>query len=71
MEKVCGKFTVKIVNNLHTYVLTYLNRLIHGLMTVAFKFHKTFTLSVSAWPYPPNLLSFKVGDLMRCKCTSK
>jgi hypothetical protein len=25
----------------------------------------------STWPSPPNLLSFKIGDLMRCKCSSK
>lgn len=35
IEKVCGKFATKTVNNLHSYIVTYLNRLIHGLLSVA------------------------------------
>ena len=34
-EKVCGKFATKTVNNLHSYIVIYLNRLIHGLLKVS------------------------------------
>lgn len=34
-EKVCGKFATKTVNNLHSYIVLYLNRLIHGLLSVS------------------------------------
>ena len=29
-----------MVHNLHSYIITYLNRLIHGLLSVAQKFSK-------------------------------
>jgi hypothetical protein len=31
-EKISGKLSVKVVKNLHTYIITYLNRLIHGIL---------------------------------------
>mgnify|MGYP000934344076 CR=1 FL=1 len=34
-EKSAGIFTVNVVNNLHSYILLYLNRLIHGLLKVS------------------------------------
>lgn len=72
VEKVSGKFSVKVVNNLHSYIIGFLNRLIHGLMKVAKQMHDDYQLGqFSFWPSPVNLLTFKVGDLMRCKCSSK
>ena len=38
-EKACGKFAVKTVNNLHRYIVLYLNRIIHGLLTVSKKLY--------------------------------
>ena len=35
IEKVCGKFATKTVSNLHSYIVIYLNRLIHGLLKVS------------------------------------
>ena len=71
LQKACGKYSAKIVNNLHSYIITYLNRLIHGLISVSYRFFKGHQLSKSAWPYPPNLLTFHIGDLFRCKFSSK
>ena len=34
-ERICGKFSLKVVKNLENYIIIYLNRLIHGLMTVS------------------------------------
>lgn len=34
-ERICGKFSVKVVNNLQNCVVVYLNRLIHGLMSIS------------------------------------
>jgi hypothetical protein len=62
-----------MVKNLHSYIILTLNRLIHGLLLVSKQF---FEKEVKEhgwedWPSPPNLITFKVGDLMRCKCASK
>jgi hypothetical protein len=61
-----------MVKNLHSYIILYLNRLIHGLLTVSHEFHnKEVDKSWQDWPAPPNLVTFKIGDLIRCKCSSK
>ena len=61
-----------MLNSLHSYLIAYLNRLIHGLMNVARRFYDRCELSGNSnWPSPPNLLTFTVGDLMRCKISSK
>lgn len=65
---ISGKYASKIVKNTHSYTIAYLNRLIHGLMTVSKDFYDNSGLREEvSWPSPPNLLSFKVGDLMRWK----
>jgi hypothetical protein len=69
LEKISGKFSYKIVKNLHEYIVIYLNKLIHGLLKVANK--RYALLDNGNWPSPPCLLSFKIGDLLRCKCSSK
>jgi hypothetical protein len=70
-EKACGKFAYKIVNNLHSYIVLYLNRIIHGLLTTSKELYDTKLSNKARWTSPPDLLSFKIGDLMRCKCSSK
>lgn len=71
-EKISGKFCSKVVKNLHSYIIAYLNRLIHGLLKVAKDFFEENNLSkFTFWSSPPNLLSFTLGDLMRCKYSSK
>jgi len=40
MEKAFGMHAFETVNNLHNYVILYLNRLIHGLIRAGNKFHK-------------------------------
>lgn len=71
IEKACGKFAFKTVNNLHSYITLYLNRLMHGLLTVSKTLFETKLSSKARWTSPPDLITFKVGDLMRCKCSSK
>lgn len=71
-EKACGKFTTHMVKNLHTYIVLYLNRLIHGLLTVSKEFYeKEVDKNWDDWQSPPNLVTFKIGDLLRCKLASK
>ena len=71
LEKAAGKYSTKTVNNLHTYIVTSLNRVIHGLLKVAKRLWETKLSTKARWTAPPNLLSFKLSDLMRCKCHSK
>jgi hypothetical protein len=71
MEKAYGKFSIQMVKHLHSYIILYLNRLIHGLLIVSNKFYKKIDKSWDEWQAPPNLLTFKIGDLIRCKCSSK
>ena len=72
MEQIAGRYSIEIVNNLHSYLITYLNRLIHGLMNVAERFWvKSNLKDNSNWPTPPNLLTLSVGDLLRCRLSSQ
>ena len=70
-QRVCGKFSTKVVNNLKNCVVVYLNRLIHGLMSVSDTLYKAKMKGMPSWPSAPNLLSFKVGDLLRCRISSR
>lgn len=70
-EKACGKFAYKTVNNLHRYITLYLNRIIHGLLKVSKELYDTKLSTKARWTSPPDLITFKIGDLMRCKCSSK
>jgi len=70
IENVTGKFSCKVVNNLENYIVIYLNRLIHGLKSVSTICYKQMS-GMPSWSSPPNLISFKIGDLMRCKFSSK
>jgi hypothetical protein len=70
-EKAAGIFTVNIVNNLHSYILLYLNRLLHGLLKVSKRVYDRELIGRARWTSPPNLISFKIGDLMRCKIGSQ
>lgn len=62
-----------MVRNLHMYIIKYLNRLIHGIINVAYDWHREsgYKHNYEKWSYPPNLVTFKIGDLIRCKCSSK
>lgn len=71
-EAACGKFSVKVMRNLHVYLVTYLNRLIHAMTGISLKLHQYLELeSTKGWEKPPNLITLRLGDLMRCKCSSK
>jgi len=39
-ENVMGLSSVGIVKNLHVYIVKYLNRLIHGMIMVAYEWHR-------------------------------
>jgi hypothetical protein len=71
IEKACGKFAFKTVNNLHCYIILYLNRIIHGLLSASKALFETKLSSKARWTSAPDLITFKIGDLMRCKCSSK
>jgi hypothetical protein len=71
IEKISGKFSHKVVKNLHSHIITYLNKLIHGLLKAAKELFEQYNDPENKWTSPLNLLSFKIGDLMRCKCSSK
>lgn len=40
-------------------------------MKAAKEFHEFNNLNLGIWPSPPQLLSLRVGDLMRCKFSSR
>jgi len=67
-----GKFATQMVKNLRSYILLYLNRIIHGLLKVSKNFYdKQVDKSWDDWQAPPNLVTLRIGDLMRCRCSSK
>ena len=70
-EKVIGKFISKTVMSLETYIISYLNRLIHGLLKVSQEAYDKELKDYTNWPSPPQLLSFFIGDLIRCKYSSQ
>jgi hypothetical protein len=39
-ERISAQFSIDIVNNLHSYIIAYLNRLIHGLLAVFKRFQQ-------------------------------
>ena len=49
-ERVCSKFSIKLVNNLKNCVVIYLNRLIHGLMSVSNTLHTGRMKGMPSWP---------------------
>ena len=55
-----------------TQIILYLNKLIHGLLKAAYLFYWNQSKFLEMkWTSPPNLLTFKIGDLLRCKFSSK
>jgi hypothetical protein len=69
-ERIAANYSIDIVNNLHSYIITYLNRLIHGLLTVANKFSQLPEVSHMELPAKVNLITFQIFDMIRCKCDS-
>lgn len=70
-EKVLGKFANLTVRCLQSYLITYLNKLIHGLLKAAHTFHQKHVKMFTNWSAPPHLLTFTIGDLLRCKLSSQ
>ena len=71
-ERISEQFSIGIVNNLHAYIIAYLNRLIHGLLEVARKFEElpvSRNLNMPASSF--KIVTFQVMDLIRCKCSSQ
>ena len=65
-QLIAAKYSLDIVNNLHSYTIKYLNRLIHGLLRATAFFRKRYSnLEIDL-----SILSLQVSDLFRCKCTS-
>jgi hypothetical protein len=69
-EKIAANYSIDIVNNLHSYIITYLNRLIHGLLTVATKFSQLPEVCHMELPSKVSLITFQIFDMIRCKCDS-
>ena len=40
LERICGKFSYKIVKNLHKEIIEYLNKVIHSVLLVSKRFHE-------------------------------
>jgi hypothetical protein len=70
LECIAARYSADLVHNLHAYIIAYLNRLIHGLLTVALKFGKSRSVKASEWSSNLNLVTFQVMDLLRCRCAS-
>lgn len=69
-ESIAARYSIDIVNNLHSYTLAYLNRLIHGLLKVAVRFTKLPIVSQFEWPSAISLITCQINDLVRCRCAS-
>ena len=61
-----GFFSAIMFKNNKFYVIKYLNKLIHGLLSATHNYG-----FIAATDPKPQLVSFRVGDLLRCRCTSK
>jgi hypothetical protein len=69
-ESISAKYSIDIVDNLHAYTLAYLNRLIHGLLSVAIRFTKLPIVAQFEWPSALSLITCQINDLVRCRCAS-
>ena len=65
------KFSNRTTKNVHHYTILYLNRLIHGILTLEHKIYKGSLEHWAEWTDEVSLLTFSVSDLLRCKCVSK
>ena len=66
-----GKFISKAVNSYETYIIAYLNSLIHGILRAGQELFDSDLRMYGNWPHPPHLLTFFLGDLIRCKYSSQ
>jgi len=71
LEEVCGRYSIEMLNSLHSHLIGYLNRLIHGLASVSKRFYERSEMANAGWSSPPDLVTFTIGDLLRCKMSSK
>lgn len=67
-ETSVGQFASYLFKNNGNYLIRYLNALIHGITKVADECYESLNLTPE---FVPELITFKIGDLMRCKCSSK
>lgn len=67
-EAIVGQFASYIYKNNASYLINYLNALIHGLNKAVKSFGDLWNYSAKDLP---QLITFNIGDLMRCKCSSK
>ena len=70
-ESKVGFFSSIMLKNEKYYIINYLNALIHGLLSATQKFIGKTKIEEQEKQNIPQLVSFRVGDLLRCKCTSK
>ena len=68
-EASVGQFASLIFKNNSSYLINYLNALIHGINQGVQDIVKEF--DITSEDEIPELITFKIGDLMRCKCSSK
>ena len=68
-DAIVGQFASFIFKNNASYLITYLNALIHAINKAIQKLIARYDLTTLE--FVPELITFKIGDLMRCKCSSK
>lgn len=71
IEWATASFSLDMIKNFQNYLVSYLNRLIHGLLAVAKRFSSRVRQEHPEWSSPPNLLTFTLGDLMHCRISSR
>ena len=70
-DAIVGQFCPIIHKNNVNYLITYLNALIHAINKAVRKY-KFFEDKITKTSETiPAFISFKIGDLLRCKCESK
>ena len=71
-ERISGLVACKLVNNLESFIIDYLNSLIHGLLRAAKNAQNNLDVFQKLIiPVPLNLLSFKISDILRCRYVSR
>lgn len=69
-EGIAGYFATVMKKSYENYLVSYLNKLIHCILSAQESFKAKYSKK-DAYKIGVNLISFKVGDLLRCKCSSK
>jgi len=69
-EGIAGYFATFLKKSYENYLISYLNKLIHCILTAQENFKSLFSKK-DHYKIAVNLISFKIGDLLRCRCYSK